>query len=168
MKTKILTSFILITMILFSCKKENKKTIVTDTTEQKQESPYILKQGKHCYQYVLDNSYKKEGKLVEEKDYININFNLSNNKVEGDYIINSKEGNINNGHFIGDINKDIITTIHTYKNDKEVLKDELVFKVFSDKIAILGGEKKLVNGVNMFVDKAKCDYMMELSQINCD
>jgi hypothetical protein len=157
-----------LTVILSSCKKDPKKTSHSDTTEQKQEKPFQLNQGKHCYQYIMENSYKKDGKLVTEKDFINIIFSINNKAIEGDYIITSKKGEINNGHFVGNINNDIITTIHTYKNTNKILKDELIFKVFADKIAILGGEKKLIDGVNMFVDKSKCDYMMELEEINCN
>ena len=167
MKTKLLALIFTILISFYSCRKESKKTINTDNTEQKQESTFHLEQGKHCYQYIMDNSYKKDGELVVEKDAINITFNLNNKAIEGDYIIASKKGEINNGHFIGNIDEDIITTIHTYKNVDKVLKDELIFKVFPNKIAILGGEKKLIDGVNMFTDKTKCDYMMELSKINC-
>jgi len=168
MNSKSLILIFTFTTILFSCKKESTKAINSDNIEQKQEIVFQLEQGKHCYQYIMDNSYKKDGELIVEKDFINIHFNLNNKLIEGDYIITSKKGNINNGHFTGNINKDLITTIHTYKNNNDLLKDELVFKVSSDKIAILGGEKKLINGVNMFIDKSKCDYMMELAKINCN
>jgi len=164
-KVLLLTLFIFITFI--SCKKDNKANTNIET-EQKQESIFQIEQGKHCYQYIISNSYKKDGKVINEKDYIDINFNIKDKDVDGTYVVTASDGKISEGHFVGSINNNIITTIHTYKNDKEILKDELVFKVDANKIAILGGEKKLINGVNMFIDKSKCDYMMDLTKINCN
>jgi len=168
MKIKLFTSTIIIALLFISCKKEktvnNQPTDLENSNELKNE----INNKQNCFLYVMDNSYKKDGELITQKDHISINFSINGEKVEGEYKIISNKETINIGNFVGTITKNIITTINTYKKANKTFKDELIFKIEQHQLSILGGEKELINGVNMFVDKSKCNYMMQLPRIKCN
>ncbi len=161
MKTTLFTLVLSFSLLMISCKKET-KAITNDTIETLKNN-----EGNHCFLYIMENTYEVEGKKITDKDYISINLKIENSNVNGSYKVTSKEGIVSDGDFSGSIEKNIITGIQTYKSNGKVLKDEMVFKMDSIQISILGGEKKLIDGVNMFVDKSKSDYMMQLPRVEC-
>ncbi len=169
MKAKFfLMSVSFITILTFtSCKTDSKKKD-NSSEDTKTELKSNTQDQRMCFMYEMDSSYKKEGKTIIQKDYISVDLALDGKKATGEYKIANNKETISDGHFEGTINDNIITTIHTYTKGGKTLKDELVFKLDPNKISILGGEKKLINGVNMFVDKSKGEYMLDLPKINCN
>lgn len=164
MKLKILLITLLLISFISSCRTDRKKELQPNN----ETNVSIQKNQKLCFLYEMDNSYEKEGKTIIEKDFIEVDLTINNDKVEGEYKITSNKKIENLGHFIGTIENDIITSIHTYKRNGKLLKDELIFKLEDHQISILGGEKKEINGVNMFVDKSKGEYMLQLPKVNCN
>jgi len=169
MKAKFFLMSVSIFAILtfFSCKTDSKKknnTSEETKTELNSDNPDQRK----CFMYEMDSSYEKDGKTIVQKDYISVDLVLEGEKATGEYKISNSKEILSDGHFVGTIKNNIITTIHTYNKGGETLKDELIFKLDSNKISILGGEKKLVNGVNIFIDKSKGEYMLEIPKINCN
>ena len=121
MKTKLFTSTIIIALLFISCKKEkniNNQPDLENSNELKNE----INNKENCFLYVMDNSYKKDGELITQKDHISINFSINGEKVEGEYKIISNKDTIDIGNFVGTITKNIITTIHTYKKQTKPSK----------------------------------------------
>ncbi len=165
---KLLNALAIILILTTSCKTDKKNDISIDSKEIKTEHNFTNDE-KQCFMLVIDSSYKKDGEVIKDNDYVSVNLTIKDKNVEGEYIISSKSTkNKNGGTFVGTINNNIIDCIHTYKKGDKFLKDELVFKLETNQISILGGEKKLENGINIFVDKNKCDYMMQIPRINCN
>lgn len=159
MKINLFISASIIIFLFTACKKE--KTTSNNTTN-------IENNNKLCFQYIMENSYLKEGEIFNQKDYIIINLTIKDGKSEGEYKISTDNNKtISSGQFIGTIKNNIITSIHTYTKGKDTLKDEFILKLETHQISMLGGEKELINNVSMFIDPAKGEYMMQLPKVDC-
>jgi len=160
------TKYLIITLFfisIISCKKETKNDIINNS-----EITNTIKNGDFCYQYIIENSYKIKDSIIIENDFINISLTLNNNNVIGNYKLTSKNEVPINGTFKGKLKNNIITSIHTYKRDSIISKDELILKVENNQLSILGGEKELINGINMFINKDNGEYILNLNKINCN
>lgn len=159
MKTKLFTLILFVLTITIACKTEKKQGI-ENTLEN-------LEKKEHCFKYVLQNSYELDGEKIIENDFVIVNITIESDTVRGEYKVVSSKGEVNDSFFVGTIKNGIITGIQTYTQGNETLKEEMIFKIDINKIGILGGEKELKNGVNVFIDKSKGDYMMELPRVDC-
>jgi len=144
--------FLFFTLTFISCKKE-KNTTTNSTIENKEN---VLNQGKHCYFSKIENS-----ELV-------LDATINKDSIVGNYDYYPEKGKPNKGVFKGILNKNIANTICTFTQNDKTVKEEFVFKITNDKVSILGGEKKEINGVWHFTDKNKGVYMNDLPKRNCN
>lgn len=166
MKIKLFTLILLIVTV--SCKKDAKTKLDNNSDTVQGIDKSATANGEHCFTYIMKNSVQIDGEEFIEKNFVIVNLTIVDNVVKGAYKVTSNKREANDSYFVGTLNENLITCIQTYKRGEETLKDEMVFKIEANQISILGGEKKLQEGVNMFVDKAKCDYMMQLPRVGCD
>jgi len=167
MKIKLFTLILIIVAI--SCKKDTKPKSDQNLDIPKDMTKSATANGEHCFTYIMKNTANVDGEEFIEQSFVTVNLTIINDKtVRGEYKVTSSKGEANDDYFEGTLDENIITAIQTYKRGSETLKDEMVFKIEANKISILGGEKKIKDGVNMFVDKSQCDYMMELPRVECD
>ena len=162
MKFKLL--ILLLTLATISCKKENKNSITSTANE----ITYLVKQGKHCFSATIENNIPNNEKTIIEKDYLNINLNIIDNQVNGQYNFISNEKKVSDGNFTGTITANIVTAIYTFSQNEIIFKEELVFKIEKDQLSLLGGEKIEKNGINIFTDKSKGIYMLQIPKIDCN
>lgn len=166
MKTKLLSALFIISILVMSCKKDTKNQL-NSTPKIEENIKGDINDEKQCFLFILENSYEKDGKTITNKDHVTINLTIDNKNVEGDYKVTSQNGKIDGGHFVGTLSENIITSVHIYENNNQTLKDQFILKIEPNKISVLGGEKKLIDGVNTFVDQSKGIYILELPRVNC-
>lgn len=141
------------TLLLINCKSEKKveskesKVIIEN---------YVITEGSHCF------------KQEVEKNTLLIKLNVEGDKVHGTFDYLPFEGNEDKGNFIGELKDNIAKTICTFDQKDRTKKEEVIFKIDGQKISILGGEKKEIDGIWKFVDDSKGFYMNEIERISCD
>jgi hypothetical protein len=147
---KKISIFLLLSLTIISCKNDKNKTLKNNQLEN------ILYEGKHCFfSKIEDNNLVLEATIF-------------NDSIKGNYDYYPKNGNINKGNFKGTLNGNVASTICEFSLDGKKIKEELVFKIDKNKVSILGGEKKEVNGVWLFIDKNNGIYMNDIPRRNCN
>jgi hypothetical protein len=155
MKNKLVIIALIILSV--SCKKETKK--VTENH---------LKDGKHCFISVVENHVIKDNDTILEKDNLLINIIIDGNKVNGSYDFIPFKSEANKGTFVGFLEENIATTKYTHTLNGKKSTEEVIFKIEANKISILGGEKIEKDGIQVFKDKSKGIYMIDIPRVNCD
>ena len=151
-------SIFLVVLILglSSCKKEKKNEPDNkETTENKLENE-VVSNGKHCF-------YSK----IEENS-LELNAEITNNNITGNYNYYPQKGNANKGVFTGTLEGNIAHTVCEFTQNGKKIKEELIFKIAKDKVSILGGEKEEKDGIWRFKDASKGIYMNDIPRRNCN
>jgi hypothetical protein len=113
----------------------------------------------------IENPNAKES--TTQMDRLYFNFEMNGNKITGNYNFSPSSGEMSKGHFNGTVENNIATTIYAYKFKNKDKKEELIFKIDEKQVSILGGEKIEKNGINVFKDKSKGVYMIDIPRIDC-
>ncbi len=153
---RFLIFLLVLTLIFSSCKKENKNEPTNkETTENKQENE-VVSNGKHCF-------YSK----IEENS-LELNAEINNNNITGNYNYYPQKGNANKGVFTGTLEGNIAHTVCEFTQNGKKIKEELIFRITKDKVSILGGEKEEKDGIWRFKDASKGIYMNDIPRKNCN
>ena len=160
---KFKTILLVLTLVTISCKKEAKNELTKNVAT----TTYQIEQGKHCFSTVIEDDVSSTEEKTTTNDSLNINLSVTNNDVSGVYNFISNNEKNSTGHFVGTVSNNIITSIYTYTKNEKEYKEELIFKVEKNQISLLGGEKIKKNEVNIFADKSKGIYMLQIPRINC-
>ncbi|MCF6351305.1 MAG: hypothetical protein L3J23_09820 [Flavobacteriaceae bacterium] len=158
MKIKIFIFTILI--ISISCKKE-KKTVDKSTI-------FKIENGRNCFKEIIENKIKKDTTEIIEINELIVNLTIDGNSVSGDFNYLPFKEKADKGKFTGILKDNVATTICVFNQNGKSKKEELIFKIETNKIAILGGEKEKIDGVWKFKDKSKGFYMSEIPRVSCN